>query len=159
MQNRALVVLVMLLVLVVVVDGGGNPNAGKQMKSTTNRQKVNKQVTNRFTKERSKETFKAYTPQLSDRKQQSSTDDDNDYGSEEVALQLYVRRIDSGPWSYVTDIATSDQAIQDITRLVYDGGIECEISGARFELEKWITSTVVFGQGLGVPIVVVSQVI
>ena len=126
--------------------------------------KMSKVVNNRMNKEMSTTQKTKYTPQHDDDasklKSASGRRGAIDYGPDVVGLQLFVRRDGSGPWSYAFDVpypADSATSISDLSRVVYEGGIECEISGAKEDLEHWVALNVVFGGGLGRPIVMVSR--
>jgi hypothetical protein len=141
-----------------VVDGGKSEylTKSKKMLAITN---------NRMTKERGTPAFQTHVPKLEDREDTVAFAQRVNSGNSpqldgSVGLHLYVRKEASGPWNFVTNIVFPDDGKRDLGRIVFDGGttkegdIECELnSGAKDELHHWLALNVVFGQGLGTPLI------
>jgi hypothetical protein len=163
---KMLTLLALLATAITIADALAAHGSSRTQKPMNDRatSKMSKVVNNRMNKEMSTTQKTKYTPQLDDDasklKSASGRKGAIDYGPDIVGLQLFVRRDGSGPWSYAFDVpypADSETSISDLSRVVYEGGIECEISGAKGDLEHWVALNIVFGGGLGRPIVMVSR--
>ena len=144
-----------------VVDGGKSEYLTKSNKMLA-------RTNNRMTKERGTPAFQIHVPKLEDREDIAFAQRVNSGISPQldgsVGLHLYVRKEASGPWNFVTNIPFPDDGKRDLGRIVFDGetmkegDIVSELnSGAKDELHHWLALNVVFGQGLGTPLIMVGS--